>query len=149
MTDSQDWFADHIGPVEIIALTLPSSDDTTAWTTLLAAVEAHSIRVLDLEFVRRNGADEAEFLALEDLVNPPAILGEFEGADSGLVADEDAAALLSELADGEIAAVLLVEHLGVLPALRAFETSGSRLLLDGTLDLDEVDEALADSDSDD
>jgi len=149
MTDSHDWFADHIGPVEIIALTLPSSSDTTAWTTLLAAVEAHSVRVLDLEFVRRNGADEAEFLALEDLVDPPAILTEFDGADSGLVADEDAAALLSELADGEIAAVLLVEHLGLLPALHSFEASGSRLLLDGTLDLEEVDEALADSESDD
>jgi hypothetical protein len=149
MTDTNDWFADHMGPVEIIALTMPTSDDTTAWTTLLAAVEAHAVRVLDLEFVRRNGADEAEFLSLEDLVNPPAILSEFDGADSGLVADEDAAALLSELADGEIAAVLLVEHVGVLPALRAFEASGARLLLDGTLDLEEVDEALADSESDD
>ena len=66
-----------------------------------------------------------------------------------LVLEAEEAMLLSELADGEIAAVLLVEHLGVLPALRAFETSGYRLLLDGTLDLDEVDEALADSDSDD
>ncbi|MGF3911438.1 hypothetical protein, partial [Staphylococcus aureus] len=101
MTDSHDWFADHLGPVEIVALTLPENDDATGWTALLAAVEAHTIRVLDLEFVRRNAADEAEFLAIEDLANPPAILAEFDGAESGLIADEDAAALLAELADGE------------------------------------------------
>jgi hypothetical protein len=149
MTDSHDWFADHLGPVEIIALTLPENDDATGWTALLAAVEAHTVRVLDLEFVRRNAADEAEFLAIEDLANPPAILAEFDGAESGLIADEDAAALLAELADGEVTAVLVVEHLGLLSALHAFEASGSRLLLDGTLDLDELDEALTDNESDD
>ncbi len=149
MTDPHDWFADHLGPVEIIALTLPDNDDATGWTALLAAVEAHTVRVLDLEFVRRNAGDEAEFLAIEDLVNAPAILAEFDGAESGLIADEDAAALLSELSDGEITAVLVVEHLGLLPALRSFETSGSRLVLDGTIDLDDLDEALADGESDD
>lgn len=149
MTDSHDWYADHLGPVEIIALTLPDNDDATGWTALLAAVGAHTVRVLDLEFVRRNAGDEAEFLAIEDLANPPAILSEFDGAESGLIADEDAATLLSELADGEITAVLVVEHLGLLPALHSFETSGSRLLLDGTLDLDDLDEALADNETDD
>jgi hypothetical protein len=149
MTDSHDWFADHLGPVEIIALTLPERSDAAGWTALLAAVEAHTVRLLDLEFVRRNAADEAEFLTIEDLANPPAILAEFEGAESGLIADEDAAALLAELADGEIAALLVIEHLGLLPALRSFETSGSRLLLDGTVDFDELDEALADNESDD
>ena len=149
MTDSHDWFTDHLGPVEIIALTLPPTNDSAGWTALLTAVEARTVRVLDLEFVRRNAADEAEFLALEDLVDPPASLAELDGADSGLVSDEDAAALLSELADGETAAVLLVEHVGLLPALHTFEQGGSRLLLDGTLDLGEEDDALADSESDD
>lgn len=149
MTDSQDWFADHLGPVEIIALTLPERSDATGWTALLAAIEAHTVRLLDLEFVRRNAADEAEFLSIEDLSNPPAILAEFDGAESGLIADEDAAALLAELADGEIAVLLVVEHLGLLPALRSFEASGARLLLDGTVDLDDLDEALADNESDD
>lgn len=149
MTDSHDWFADHLGPVEIIALTLPDHDDAAGWTALLTAVEARTVRVLDLEFVRRNAGDEAEFLAIEDLVNPPAILAQFDGSESGLIADEDAATMLSELADGEIAVLLVVEHLGLLPALRSFETSGSRLLLEGTLALDDLDEALADNETDD
>ena len=149
MNSSQDWFADHLGPVELITFTLPTTTDASPWESLLQAVDRGMIHILDLEFVRRNADDEVEFLDAEELPGAPAPLAAFAGADSGLVDDEDAVALLNELADGEVAVVLVVEHVGLLPALLAFESAGSRLLLDGGLGLDDLATALDSTETDD
>lgn len=149
MTDEQQWFEDHLGPVEIIAIELPASGSTEPWEALLAAVNAHAVRVLDLEFIHRTAEDEAEVLDAADL---PETLGvdipAFEGASSGLLDDDDIVDLLAEIDVGSTIAVLLVEHTALLPTIRSFEANGSRLVVDGQIGLDDLEKALAATEDD-
>lgn len=138
-----EWLEAHLGPVEAVAFSL-SPSATDGWDALLAAVDAHQLRVLDVEFVRLTAsgiellsADEAAEFAPEELA----------GAGSGLLDAADLELLAPDLAEGEAAAVLLIEHLGLLNVLHAFESTGSRLLLDGLLDHDELDAAVGGADS--
>lgn len=138
-----EWLEAHLGPVEAIALSL-STSSTDGWDALLTAVDAHQLRVLDVEFVQLTASGVQLLSADEAAEFAPA---EFAGASSGLLDAGDLAVLAPDLAEGEAAAVLLVEHLGLLNVLHAFESAGSRLLLDGLLDHDELDAAVGGSDS--
>ena len=142
MVAPPEWLEAHLGPVEAIALTLSSSPD--GWDALLAAVDAHRLRVLDIEFVRLTASGIELLSAAEAAEFAPA---EFAGASSGLLDAADLDILSPDLAEGEVAAVLLVEHLVLLNVLHAFESAGSRLLLDGLLDHDELDAAVGGADA--
>lgn len=143
MVAPPEWLEAHLGPVEAIALTL-SSSSPDGWDALLAAVDAHRLRVLDIEFVRLTASGIELLSAAEAAEFAPA---EFAGASSGLLDAADLDILSPDLAEGEVAAVLLVEHLVLLNVLHAFESAGSRLLLDGLLDHDELDAAVGGADA--
>ena len=63
---------DHLGPVEAIAIALPDIPAAAAWQALLHAVDAHQLRVLDVEFVRRTDADVERVPASEWSTVKPA-----------------------------------------------------------------------------
>jgi len=134
---------EHLGPVEIIAFELPPDSSSEPWNELLTAVEAGLVRILDLEFLHRTAADEAEVLDADSL---PAAIGlelrPFEGSSSGLLDDDDIVELLEEVDIGATIAVLLVEHLSMLRVIRSFEAHGSRLVVAGPLNPDELAEAI-------
>ncbi|HRA76209.1 MAG TPA: DUF6325 family protein, partial [Propionicimonas sp.] len=113
--------------------------------SLLAAVDAHLVRVLDLEFIHRTGDDEAEVVTADDLPDLGLELPEFAGSSSGLLTDADILELLPELSLDEIAAVLVVEHLGLLETVYAFEAAGARVLAEGTVGFDDLTQALDDT----
>ncbi len=137
MTASPEWLEAHLGPVEAIAIALPDNPAAAAWQALLHAVDAHQLRVLDIEFVRRTDAGVERVPASS--VGAPA---DFDGASSELLDVADLDAVTADLADGEAAAVLLVEHLGLLHVVHDFESAGAQMLLDGLLDYDELDAAV-------
>lgn len=139
MTDTQQPDGEHLGPVEIIAFELPAAPPAEPWDRLAAAVDAGLIRILDLEFLHRTAADEADVLDADSL--PEALgleLRSFEGSSSGLLADEDIVDLLEEVEVGATIAVLLVEHLSLLPVIRSFESHGSRLVVAGPVNPDDL-----------
>ena len=142
MTDATDH-EEHLGPVEIIAFELPPDSSSEPWNDLLSAVEGGLVRILDLEFLHRTAGDEAEVLDADSL--PEAIgleLRPFEGSSSGLLEDEDIIELLEEVEVGATIAVLLVEHLSMLRVIRSFEAHGSRLVVAGPLNPDELAQAI-------
>lgn len=143
MVASSNWLAAHLGPVEVVFLALPADAADEAWRALLAAVDSHQLRILDLEFVRRTDAG-ADVLGAEDL--PAVALPELTGSNSHLLTSADLDLVVPQLEPGDLAAVLLVEHLSMLEVLSAFEAVGSRLLLDGVLDHQQLDDALTEAD---
>lgn len=147
MTATTEWLSDHLGPVEVVAFTLTDGAERS-WQALLRAVNAGVVRILDLEFLRRNAADEVEFLTIEDLPAAGSVPPAFVGSRSDLLDETDAVRVLAELKDGEVSAVLLVEHLGLLEVLAGFEAAGSRLLLDGAVSLADLASALDDTNQD-
>jgi hypothetical protein len=142
MTESTQQ-QEHLGPVEIIAFELPPDSSSEPWNELLTAVEAGLVRILDLEFLHRTATDEAEVLDADSL---PAAIGlelrPFEGSSSGLLDDDDIVELLEEVEVGATIAVLLVEHLSLLRVIRSFEAHGSRLVVAGPLNPDELAQAI-------
>ncbi len=149
MTASQQWFEEHLGPVEIIAFELPTDSSSEPWDELLTAVDNHLIRILDLEFLHRTAEDEAEVLDADSL--PEAIgleLPSFAGSSSGLLDEQDIVDLLEEVPVDATLAVLLVEHLSLLPVIRSFEGHGARLVIAGPVSGDDLAQALQDTDDD-
>ncbi len=72
----------------------------------------------------------------------------FEGASSGLLDDDDIVDLLAEIDVGTTIAVLLVEHTALLPTIRSFAATGSRLVVDGQIGLEDLETALAATEDD-
>lgn len=122
------WLEDHLGPIEILAFTVPPEADSAPWAHLLSAVEAQVVRLLDLEFIHRSEEDSAEILSAEELPQAAGSLAEFAGASSGLLTDEDILDLVDQVEVGETVAVVVAEHIGLLGLLYQAEQSGSRLV---------------------
>ncbi len=139
MVADPNWLNEHLGPLEVVAIVLPESPVDKAWGTLLAAVDAHLLRVLDLELVQV-GESSVEVLQNEALTAllPPDLLG----AGSGLLGVDDLQVFADELEPGTLAAILVVEHLTLLNVLSDFEAAGSEIISGGVLSEDELNDAL-------
>lgn len=143
MTEPQEWSEEHLGPIEIVAFELPGEPSAEPWQRLLAAVDSRLIRILDLEFLHRTGEDEAEVLDADGLTEVLGLeLPALAGSSSGLLDGPDIVGLLEEVEVGAAVAVLLVEHLSLLPVIRSFEADGARLMIAGPVSGDDLAEAL-------
>ena len=139
MTDTDAADDLHLGPVEIVAFELSPTAGMAPWDLLQTAVDRGLVRILDLEFLHRAGEDEADVLDADSL--PPALgidLSAFRGSSSGLLDPEDVVHLLAEVEVGTTIVVLLVEHLSLLPVIRSFEGGGSRLVVAGPVNPDDL-----------
>lgn len=130
---------DRLGPVDHVTVEfLPGQIPTEGFTELLALVDAGVIRILDLEFVTRVDG-------IATTVAPTEVgeqLTAFEGASSGLLDDEDLRNVTEGLSTGNIAAVLVYEHLPMLAVERAWESAGATVVAEGHIDLSDLDDAL-------
>ncbi|MCA0252465.1 MAG: hypothetical protein LCH76_09305 [Actinobacteria bacterium] len=145
MTESQQWYEEHLGPVEIIAFELPTDSSSEPWDELLTAVDNHQIRILDLEFLHRTAEDEAEVLDADSLTEATGLeLPAFAGSSSGLLDEQDIVDLLEDVSVGSTLSVLLVEHLSLLPVIHSFESHGAQLVLAGPVSGEDLASALED-----
>jgi hypothetical protein len=98
------------GPVDLIAASFEGDlPDPSVLAVLGELVDAGQLRVLDLLVVRRDEDGELSFDDL-DLTAPPfAGSASIELVAPGLVAAEDAAALVDDLAPGSAATVVALE----------------------------------------
>lgn len=137
MTDPAD---DQYGPIDFLVVEFPTGvPEPSGFDALLAAVDSGHVRILDLEFVSRDG----ETIVTRDAgdFESPSIRS-FTGASSGLLDDEDTATLTGALTDGALAVVVVYEELSILPAISAWTGSGARLALEGHLTPADLDAAL-------
>lgn len=131
---------DLFGPIDVIVVEFPSGVPSAAgFARLLDLVDNGTIRVLDLEFVRRSGSAVSRVDG--DSLSLPEIAA-FAGASSGLLDETDLSILADELTDGALAAVVLYEELGILGVLNAWSNDGAKLVLEGHLTPVELAEAL-------
>jgi hypothetical protein len=110
---------------------------------LLRLADVGVIRVLDLEFVTRNGDGTVVRVEADSVAVPPGVdLTPFVGASSGLVDATDLAQLADSIAVGSVAAVLVYEEQALIPVVTAWHSAGGRLALVGHLEPAELEEAL-------
>lgn len=134
---------DPLAPVDLLVIGFPDGAPHVAGFDALAElIEAGTIRVIDLEFVRR---DETGTHTVQ-----PAELPAMEGFDvdfwTGSSADlldaDDLDELASDLAVGELAVVLLIEQQWVLGLIGAWTRGGARLIADGGVPPQDLIDAL-------
>jgi hypothetical protein len=123
---------DWLGPVDYLVVELPPGGGA-AFDGLLALVDAGQLAVLDLEVVRRT----ADGTVLVPVGEVPG-LAAFDGADSGLLDEEDLAAVAAQVDEGSVAVVLVYEVLVMHPVVAALVGAGARVLADGPVEPDDL-----------
>jgi hypothetical protein len=126
MTDEQ---LDELGPIDYIVIEWPGRQPTGAAAPLILDLHDRGvIRILDVAFMVKDEDGNAAGISLEDF--GAAEFGEFEGASSGLLGDEDLDEAANALEPGTSAAVLVWENRWAAPVAVAIRRSGG-LLIDG------------------
>lgn len=139
---------DEMGPIDYVVIEWPGQQPTgTAAPHLVDLVDRGIIRVLDIAFVTK--ADDGKVAGVEfsEIADQVEELKVFEGAASGLLADDDLAAAGDALEPGTSAAVLVYENTWAAPFAKAVRESGGQLVANGRIPvqallaaLDAVDE---------
>jgi len=117
----------ELGPVDVAVIAYPPDAPMTgeAAPLLVDLVDRGIIRVLDAMFVKKN--DDGTFSGFDATNLGDKEVGEFtvfEGASSGLLGDEDAAAAAEALEPGSAAVMIMYENRWAAPFVSAVRRNG-------------------------
>lgn len=136
---------DEFGPIDFVVVEFPGGNVVDGgFAVLLDLVDRGLVRVLDLEFVAKDGDGTVRTVDVGDLGHPA--LAEFAGSSAGLLDADDLAQVAGDMAAGSVAAILVYEELSMLAVLRAWEAGGAHELSAGTLTPTDLEAALDQTD---
>lgn len=135
------------GPIDYAAFVLPrGADADPILRSLLDRVDSGAIELLDLEVLAAGEGGVAERQPLQVLRHDGGFdLSEFEGAESGLLDEDDLRALGAELGPEELALVIVYEDRSLAPLAARVVEAGGRELWSGGVDPADLDPALTDT----
>jgi uncharacterized membrane protein len=135
---------DHMGPIDYLVVEFPGNRFTgKAFPMLVDLVDRGLIRILDLAFVTKDTDGSVAGLEIADLDGDGELdLAVFEGASSGLIADDDIQEAGQVLEPGSSAAVLVYENVWAAPLAREIRLSGGQLVASGRIPVQSVLAAL-------
>jgi hypothetical protein len=124
---------DQIGPVDYLVVAFPTERMTgEAFPLLIDLVDRGVIRILDLEFIRKDEDGTVTTLSQVDLERMQVLEAAlFDGAASGLLGPDDLADAAAALDAGTAAGVLVYENLWAAPFAAALRRSGGQLVAAG------------------
>jgi len=130
---------EEMGPIDYIVLEWPGRQPTgEAIPLLLDLVDRGIIRIIDVAFMAK---DEDGTVGALDLASLDGV-SEFDGASSGLLAQEDLEEAAGALEPGSAAAVLVWENRWAAPVAVAMRRSGGQLVASGRIPVQAVLAAL-------
>ena len=135
----------EMGPIDYVVLEWPKQEQQPAGEVaplILDLVDRGIIRILDVAFLAKE--EDGSIIALEAGASEGAAgaFGEFEGASSGLINDEDLADAASVLEPGTSAALLVWENRWAAPVAVALRRSGGQLVASGRIPIQAILAAL-------
>jgi uncharacterized membrane protein len=125
---------EEMGPIDYIILewpTAPSGDEVVP--LLVDLVDRGTIRILDITFVSKNEDGSLSAIEVNDLGPAAQAFGVFDGASSGLLADDDLQDAAGALEPGSSAAILVWENTWAAPVATALRRSGGQLVASGRI----------------
>jgi len=124
---------DQMGPVDYLVVAFPTERMTgEAFPLLIDLVDRGVIRILDLEFIRKDEDGTVTTLSQVDLEHMKVIEAAlFDGADSRLLRPDDFAEAAAALDPGTAAGVLVYENVWAAPFAAALRRSGGQLVAAG------------------
>jgi hypothetical protein len=125
---------DEIGPIDYILVEWPGRQPNGEIAPhLVDLVDRGLIRILDLAFIAKAEDGTVSGLEIADVGGEVAELSIFEGASSGLLADEDIEDAGRVLEPGTSAALLVFENTWAAPFASAVRRSGGQLVASGRI----------------
>ncbi len=133
----------EMGPIDYVLVEWPGRQPTgEAVPHLVDLVDRGLIRILDLAFIAKDEDGSVAAIEIADLGGEVAEFAIFEGASSGLLADEDFEQAGEALEAGTAAALLVYENLWAAPFASAVRRSGGQLVASGRIPVQAVLAAL-------
>jgi hypothetical protein len=128
---------EEMGPVDYIVLEWPGRQPQGDVAPMIVdLVDRGIIRVLDVAFMVKGEDGTVESIELGELEDGG--FGEFEGATSGLIGQDDLEEAAAALDPGTSAAVLLWENRWAAPVAIALRRSGGQLVASGRLPIQSI-----------
>ena len=138
---------DELGPVDYLVVEFPGSRTTgEGLPLLLDLVDRRIIRVLDLAFVQHAATGGVSFKAPAEWSDDSHIdLKGFEGPSSGLIGDEDLAAIGEVISPGSSAVIVVYENSWAAPLATALRRGGAQLVAGGRITVPDLIAAIENS----
>jgi hypothetical protein len=141
---------DELGPVDIVVIAYPADAPMTgdAVPIFVDLVDRGIIRVLDVLFVRQNEDGTVSGFEATDLDS--AHIGDFkvfEGASSGLLGEDDVAAVGETIEPGSAAVMIVYENRWAAPFAAAVRRNGGVLVANHRITAQELMDALDTADA--
>lgn len=123
------------GPIDYLVVEFPGNKMTGEGLPLLVElVDSGIIRILDLVFVTRELDGSVKAIDLSDFDGDGQLdLAVFEGASSGLLAEDDINDATSVIEPGSSAGVLVYENVWAAPFAAALRRGGAQLVASGRI----------------
>ncbi|MET1021708.1 MAG: DUF6325 family protein [Arthrobacter sp.] len=137
------------GPVDFVLLEFPMEGLTgRASEELMRLVEQRVIRLFDLLIVTKDEEGAVEVLEFTDPGGPAAAFSHFDGAQSGLLGEEEIAEATEALLPGTVAALIVYENIWAAPFVAAVRDGGGELVASTRIPAPDVMAALEALDAD-
>lgn len=135
---------DEMGPIDYVVLEWPDGKKPSgeAAPLIVDLVDRGLIRVLDIAFIAKDSDGSVATLDLGSLDGGGGGFGEFEGASSGLLGDDDLEEAAAALEPGSVAAILVWENRWAAPIGIAVRRSGGQLVASGRIPIQAILAAL-------
>ena len=133
-----------VGPIDFLAVEIPQGTmKGEGFAALLDLVNQGTIRILDLRAVLVGEDGSLTGLSLGDFDGDGTLdLAVFDGAESGLLADDDVREAAALVGKGNAVVVLLYENTWAGPFVSAMRRAGAELIASGRIPADDVVAAL-------
>ncbi|WP_426367876.1 DUF6325 family protein [Streptomyces sp. E-08] len=124
---------EEIGPIDYVVVEFPGSRMTgEGFQLLIDLVDRGLIRILDLMFIRKDEDGSVTALEIADLTGDGELdLSVFEGAQSGLLGQDDLEEAAAAVEPGNSAGLLIYENVWAAPFATALRRSGAQLVASG------------------
>ena len=130
---------EEMGPIDYILIEWPGRQPTGEAVPLIVdLVDRGIIRVLDIAFMVKGDDGSVAALDIGEIEGGSGAWGEFDGASSGLLGDEDIQEAAAALEPGTSAAVLVWENRWAAPVAVALRKSGGQLVASGRLPIQAI-----------
>jgi len=134
----------ELGPVDYFVVEFPGNKMTGEGLPLLVdLVDRGIVRILDLEFIRKDTDGRVAAFEIADLDGDGQLdLAVFDGAFSGLLDEEDLASAAALIEPGSSAGIVVFENRWAAPFIGALRRGGAQLVSSGRIPVEDLLRAL-------
>jgi hypothetical protein len=125
----------QLGPVDYLVIEYPDGNPTgEALPYLIDLVDRGLIRILDVAILAKSVDGDVAAISLDQIADSSASeFAVFDGAQSGLLSDEDIADTAAIMTPGAIGAILVYENTWAAPFATALRKAGASLIANGRI----------------